>query len=286
MKLSLNTYVYECARVPIQKALPRIKNLGFSLVDFAGIYSGDPTLMRAEERKEIIKMMDDLGLRLSQFQLANTQQLASSDPSLREKGIDYMKRCADFVKELGGKEMLVWWGCGVLEFSIPPEQSWMNAVNSMKEFCSWCEPDDLFIELELEPHNFAFLKTTMAMAKMIEDVNAPNLYSNVDIGHMSINREGPIAIEKFGRRILHAHISETDLFEHTNSIIGTGNVDYPAYFKKLFELGIEENCRQAGVECAAGIEMGEKVGDVDDPDAWVQASLDYLHKILPELTLS
>jgi sugar phosphate isomerase/epimerase len=285
MKLSLNTYVYECGRVPIQKALPSIRKLGFSLVDFAGINSGDPTLMSAAQRKDVIKMMGDLGLKLSQFQLAHTQQLASSDSRLRAKGIEYMKHCADFVKELGGKEMLVWWGCGVLEFAIPREQSWMNAVNSMKEFCGWCEPDGLIVELELEPHNFSFLNSTATMVKMVEDVNTSNIYSNVDIGHMSINREGPIAIEKFGRRILHAHISETDSFEHTNSIIGTGNVDYRAYVNKLFELGIEDNCRKLGVTCAAGIEMGEKIGGVDDPDRWIEQSLVYIHKTLPELEL-
>ena len=285
MKLSLNTYVYECGRVPIQKALPSIRNLGFSLVDFAGINSGDPTLMSAEQRKDIILMMNNLGLKLSQFQLAHTQQLASSDALLRAKSMDYMKRCADFVRELGGKQMLVWWGCGVLEFAIPREQSWMYAVTSMKEFCDWCEPDGLIVELELEPHNFSFLNSTATMVKMVEDVNISNIYSNVDIGHMSINREGPIAIEKFVRRILHAHISETDSFEHTNSIIGTGNVDYRAYINKLFEVGIEENCRKLSVPCAAGIEMGEKVGGVDDPDRWIKQALEYIHKILPELEL-
>lgn len=285
MKLSLNTYLYECGRVPIQKVLPNLRKLGFSLVDFAGINSGDPTIMSAQQRKEIISMMSDLGLKLSQFQLAHTQQLASSDASLRAKGIDYMKHCADFVKELGGKQMLVWWGCGVLEFAIPREQSWMNAVNSMKEFCSWCEPDGLIVELELEPHNFAFLNSTATMVKMVEDINTSNIFSNVDIGHMSINREGPVAIEKFGRRVLHAHISETDSFEHTNSIIGTGNVDYPIYIHKLFELGIEENCKKHGVPCAAGIEMGDKIGGVDDPEHWIRESLAYIHKILPELEL-
>ncbi len=285
MKLSLNTYVYECGRVPIQQALSSIRNLGFSLVDLAGINSGDPTLMSAEQRKEIVLMMNHLGLKLSQFQLAHTQQLASSDAALRARDIDYMKRCADFVRELGGKEMLVWWGCGVLEFAIPREQSWMYAVNSMKEFCAWCEPDGLIVELELEPHNFSFLNSTATMVKMVEDVNTSNIYSNVDIGHMSINREGPIAVEKFGRRIVHAHISETDTFEHTNGIIGTGHVDYRAYINKLFEVDIEENCQRLGVTCAAGIEMGEKIGGVDDPDRWIRESLVYIKKTLPELEL-
>ena len=119
MKLSLNTYLYECARTPIQAALASVKKMGFTLVDFAGINSGDPTLMSAAQRKEIIQMMKDIGLQLSQFQLAHTQQLASSDVALRVKGIDYMKRCAEFVQEAGGKEMLVWWAAGYLNLPFP-----------------------------------------------------------------------------------------------------------------------------------------------------------------------
>jgi sugar phosphate isomerase/epimerase len=283
MKLSLNTYVYECARVPIQVALASVKKMGFSLVDLAGINSGDPTLMTAAQRAEIIHRMQDLGLSLSQFQLAHTQQLASSDPALRAKGIDYMKRCAEFVQQAGGKEMLVWWGCGVLEFAIPREQSWMNAVNSMKEFCAWCEPDGLIVELELEPHNFSFLNNTAAMVKMVEDVNTRNIYSNVDIGHMSINREGPIAIEKFGRRILHTHISETDSFEHTNSIIGTGKADIKAYYERLLAMGFDADCERLGEAPVIDIEMGEPSRSVDDPDRWVSESLGYVHKVLPTL---
>jgi sugar phosphate isomerase/epimerase len=283
MRLSLNTYLYECAKIPVSKALPEIAGLGFSLVDYACINSGDPTLMNTGERKEIVRIFRDNGLQLSQLQLAHTRDLASSDKALRAKGMDYMKRCAEFTLELGGKQMLVWWGCGVLEFAIPREQSWMNAVGTMREFCSWCLPHNLIIELELEPHNFSFLNSTACMVKMVEDVDTANIYSNVDIGHMSINREGPVSIEKFGRRILHAHISETDSFEHTNSIIGTGNVDYPAYIRKLFEVGIEENCRTLDVPCAAGIEMGEKIGGVDDPERWINDSLAFLARTVPEL---
>jgi hypothetical protein len=62
-------------------------------------------------------------------------------------------------------------------------------------------------------------------------------------------------------------------------------VDYPAYINKLFEVGIEENCRKQGITCAAGIEMGEKIGDVEDPEYWIQQSLEYLKRTLPELTL-
>ena len=61
-------------------------------------------------------------------------------------------------------------------------------------------------------------------------------------------------------------------------------MDYRAYVNKLYEVGIEENCQKLGVPCAAGIEMGEKVGQVDDPERWIKESLAYLKKTLPEVT--
>jgi len=53
---------------------------------------------------------------------------------------------------------------------------------------------------------------------------------------------------------------------------------------KALELGIEQNCARVGEPCVAGIEMGEMTRPVDNPDRWVQASLDFLAGHLPELT--
>ena len=92
-------------------------------------------------------------------------------------------------------------------------------------------------------------------------------------------------MEKLKSRILHVHLSETDTFEHTNSIIGTGKVDFRSYIDKLFELGIEENCKKYNEVAVAGIEMGEPGGEVDDPDRWIQESLSYIKRVLPELIL-
>ena len=51
------------------------------------------------------------------------------------------------------------------------------------------------------------------------------------------------------------------------------------------ELGIEENCARYGEAAVAGIEMGEPGGTVDDPDRWMRESMEYLGKVVPELTL-
>ena len=112
----------------------------------------------------------------------------------------------------------------------------------------------------------------------------PNIFPNVDIGHLTITRESPACLEKLRSRILHVHLSETDTFAHTNSILGTGKADFRAYVDKVKELGIEENCRTFDEPCVAGIEMGEPGGHVDDPERWVKESLEYLARVLPEVT--
>jgi sugar phosphate isomerase/epimerase len=196
-----------------------------------------------------------------------------------------MKKCAEFQLALGGKQVLVCWGCGVHESGMMQEQAWINTVSSIREYAEWSLDKGILIDLELDPHVYFVVNNTVKMAKVIEDVGMPNVFPNVDIGHLCITREAPNTLEKLKNRILHVHISETDTFEHTNSIIGTGNADFKAYIHKVLELGIEENCQKYDEACAAGIEMGEPGGTVDDPDRWVRESLDYLAGILPELKL-
>ena len=285
MRLALNTFVYEVGKVPVEKTLESACRFGFEFIDYAAYHSGDPTLMGKAERDEVVRIFKDNGLQSSQMLLANTEYIASPDPAKRKETLEYMKRCADFQLELGGKQVLVCWGCGVHESGMMQEEAWLNSVSSIREYAEWSLNKGILVDLELDPHVYFVVNNTVKMAKVIEDVGMPNVFPNVDIGHLCITREPPNTLEKLRSRILHVHISETDTFEHTNSIIGTGNADFKAYIDKVLELGIEENCRKYGEACVAGIEMGEPGGSVDDPDRWVQESLDYLANILPALRL-
>lgn len=286
MQLALNTFVYEVGKVPIEKALQSASRFGFTYIEYAAYHSGDPTLMSKAEQSEVIKLFKDNGLECSQMLLANTENIASSDPAKRAETMEYMKKCADFQLELGGKQVLVCWGCGVHESGMMQEQAWINTVSSIREYAEWSLDKGILIDLELDPHVYFVVNNTVKMAKVIEDVGMPNVFPNVDIGHLCITREAPNTLEKLKSRILHVHISETDTFEHTNSIIGSGNADFKSYIDKALELGIEENCQNYGEACVAGIEMGEPGGFVDDADRWVRESMDYLSKLLPELTLT
>jgi sugar phosphate isomerase/epimerase len=284
MYLALNTFVYEIAKAPIERALQSASTFGFRFIEYAAYHSGDPTLMDKDRRKEVARILKDSGLESSQLLLLNTQHIASPDPEERKETLDYMKACAEFQLELGGKQVLICRGCGIHEPTMMPEQAWVNMVSSLREYAQWCLDTGILIDLEVEPHVYFVVNSTAKMAKAIEDIGMSNVVANVDIGHLCILREGPDSLEKLKNRILHVHISETDTFKHTNSIIGTGVADFKAYIDKMLELGIEENCKRYGEACVAGIEMGARGGFVDNADRWVQESLDYLAKILPELS--
>jgi sugar phosphate isomerase/epimerase len=283
MRLGLNTFVYEVAQVPIEQTLRSAGRFGFTYIDYAAYHAGDPTLMNAAQRKTVLRMFEDGGFVSSQLLLANTEHIASPDPAKRRETMDYMKACGEFQLELGGKQVLICWGCGVHQSDMLPEQAWLNTVSSIREYAEWALDKGILIDLELDPHVYFVVNDTVKMARVIEDVGMPNVFPNVDIGHLCITREAPNRLDKLRDRMLHVHLSETDTYEHTNSILGSGKADFRAYIDRVVALGIEENCARLGEACVAGIEMGEPGGHVDDADRWVRESLDYLARVLPEI---
>jgi sugar phosphate isomerase/epimerase len=284
MNLALNTYVYEVAKWPIETTLKSAQRMNFRYTEYAACGSGDPTLMNVGKRRELVKMHRDLGLYSSQMLLAEVEHMACPDSKTRLKVLEYMKQCSEFQLELGGRQVLVCWGCGVHLAEMMPEQAWLHSVESIRALAQWGLKDGLLVDLEIEPHVYFILNSSDKAARMVEDIGLPNVFPNLDIGHFVINREAPRRIEKIKDRIIHVHLSETQGYDHTNSIIGTGTVDFASYVRKAIESGIEENCKRVGEPCVAGIEMGELRYPVDDPDRWMQESLDYLAKSLPELT--
>lgn len=67
MYLGLNTFVYEIAKVPIEKALQSASQFGFRFIEYAAYHSGDPTLMNKDRRNEVVFGISVLILVLRRF---------------------------------------------------------------------------------------------------------------------------------------------------------------------------------------------------------------------------
>ncbi len=285
MKLALNTLVYEVGNKGPEESLKRAAEFGFRYIEYAGIRKGNPATMSKESRREVLRIVKDNDLYVSQMLLVATKDTAHPDIKKRDAVFNYMKTCAEFQLELGGRQLLVCWGGGLYELGVTHEQSWSYMIENIGRFASWCLDRNLLVGIELDPHVYFICNNTFKLAKAVDEIGLTNVYPNVDIGHLVITREGPEQLEKLKKRLLHVHLSETESFVHTNSILGTGVVDFKSYIDKLIDLGIEENCKKYGEPCVAGIEMGSEASGtfVEDPDMWVRQSLAYLAKILPGL---
>lgn len=286
MKLALNTLVYEVGNKGPEESLRAAVKYGFRYIEYAGIRKGNPLTMSAEQRKEAVRIVKDNGIHSTQMLMVATKDTAHPDKKKRDAVFDYMKACADYQLELGGRQLLVCWGGGLYELGVSPEQSWLYMLENVGRFADWCLDKNLLVGIELDPHVYFICNNTYKLAKAMEDLNLPNLYPNIDVGHLVITREEPEQLEKLKSRMLHVHLSETESFAHTNSILGTGAVPFRQYVDKCLELGIEENCARLGEPCVAGIEMGSEAsgGFVENPDFWVEESLKFLEKELPHVT--
>lgn len=286
MKLALNTLVYEVGNRGPEESLRAAAKYGFKYIEYAGIRKGNPLTMTAEQRKEAARIVKDNGIHSTQMLMVATKDTAHPDPKKRDAVFNYMKACAEYQRELGGRQLLVCWGGGLYELGVSPEQSWMYMLENVGRFAEYCQQENMLVGIELDPHVYFICNNTYKLAKAVEDIGMPNVYPNIDVGHLCITREEPAQLEKLKSRMIHVHLSETESFDHTNSILGTGAVDFKSYVDKCIELGIEENCAKIGEPCVAGIEMGSEAsgGFVEDPDMWVEESLKYLGKIMPDVT--
>ncbi len=287
MKLALNTLVYEVGNRGPEESLRSAVKYGFRHIEYAGIRKGNPQTMTAAQRREAVNIVKSNDIHSTQMLLVATKNTAHPDKRLRDETFEYMKRCAEFQMELGGRQLLVCWGGGLYELGVSPEQSWLYMLENVGRFAEWCLDKDLLVGIELDPHVYFICNNTYKLAKAVEDLGLPNVYPNIDVGHLVITREEPAQLEKLKNRMLHVHLSETESFAHTNSILGTGAVPFRDYVEKCWELGIEENCARYGEPCVAGIEMGSEASGafVENPDYWVEQSLEYLARTIPELTL-
>lgn len=286
MKLALNTLVYEVGNKGPGESIRSAVKYGFRYIEYAGIRKGNPQTMSAEQKREAVRIVKDNDIHSTQMLLVATKDTAHPDKRKRDAVFDYMKTCADFQMEMGGRQLLVCWGGGLYELGTSPEQSWLYMVENVGRFAEWCLDKNLLVGLELDPHVYFICNNTYKLAKAIEDIGLPNMYPNIDVGHLVITREEPEQLEKLKSRMIHVHLSETESFAHTNSILGTGAVPFRQYVDKCLELGIEDNCAKLGEPCVAGIEMGSEAsgGFVENPDYWVEESLRFLEKELPHVT--
>ena len=262
--------------------MDHISAIGINHVDILSYKRWQPSNEPVISQLRLSKKMEQLGIKGSSVICLPDYQLGTSKKEEQEHDMAQLKRAAGFIKRMGGNQILICKAEGLRQFYTDPEQIKSNAVDRLNEFGEWCEANDVRMTFEIEPPYIDMLNSAKEMKWLIDQVKTTKAYCNVDIGHFVLLLQGPKDMEILKDDILHVHLSDNDGYStEVDCLLGEGVVDFKAYLDKLFELGIEENCRKAGTDCCCTIEVAEGGNVIEHPDDMVLKSYNYMLRNYP-----
>ncbi|MCD8352282.1 MAG: sugar phosphate isomerase/epimerase [Planctomycetaceae bacterium] len=284
MYIASQSYIFDRTGHSLVEGIKISASRGIRFFDFSSNRHSDPSTMQPGDQKDVAKALGDHGVVASQMLIIMADGIASSSAAARDKNMAYMKRCAEFIRAMGGRQALICVG-GYREIGVAPERSWVHMLNSITEYAEWAAKMELLVGVEMEPHVYYLLSNMDHLYRALQEIGLPNLYPNVDIGHMWMTREGPEYLDRFAGRLYHGHLSDHNGMAHSNSVIGTNGVPFSDYLKKCLELGIAESCRKANIEPVFSMEISQDDSAIDSVENWIDRSIAYLKKNVPELSL-
>lgn len=213
----------------IQKA----KALGFSHLDIAIAHPEKfPT-------KKVKAIATEVQIPLvTTTTLSKETNLISSDPKVRSKGTDSLKRLVDINNELGAKILggvnYAGWGC--LTGKPRTEKEWRWSVEAMRKVAAYARSSGEVV-IAVEPVNrfeTHFLNIAEDAVQYCKDVGAENMKVHLDSFHM-MHEETSFrgAVLTCGKQYLgYVHVCESN-----RGIPGTGLVPWKEFFTALRDVG-------------------------------------------------
>lgn len=211
----------------IIKSVEGTKNAGFDLIE---VNVSVPEEMDGKLTKEIV---EEYGLKSSaSMGLSKKHDISSEDNDIVKAGKEHLIQCLEKVKEVGGTYLCGVNYCAMDKYPGPATAKGLkNCTDSLKELTKRAE--DMGINWGLEVINryeSNVCNTGLRAMELIDDAgNPPNLYVHLDTYHMNIEESSSehavgVCADKLG----YVHIGESH-----RGYLGTGSVDFPAFFRAL-----------------------------------------------------
>jgi D-psicose/D-tagatose/L-ribulose 3-epimerase len=234
MKFGVNTMVWTTQVGEKEDPLfARIKEWGFDGVELF-ISPDEPANIPA-----IRATLDRLQLeRTTCCVLPRDANIVGSDAAIRAQGVAFLKKCVDRTAELGAPLMCgpLHSGLGVMTGSRRTDREWKWAVKGLRAAAARAQKRGVCLCVEpLNRFETYFLNTLEDGARLVHDIDAPNVKIHFDTFHSNIEEQHPAeALRAVAKDLGHVHLSEND-----RGIPGTGHVDWKGILKVLKETGYE-----------------------------------------------
>ena len=162
----------------------------------------------------------------------------SEDGVLRQRAVDYVRRCIDIASDLGIAVIggPLYQGLGRFTGTGPTELERQRCVDFCRSIADYAQEKHIVLAGEaINRFETYFVNTVEQACEIIDRVASPNFGLHVDTYHGNMEELDVCAAWlRAGKRIRHVHISE-----NTRGIPGTGSAVPQRIFQTLKEIGYD-----------------------------------------------
>ncbi|MCL2740612.1 MAG: sugar phosphate isomerase/epimerase [Oscillospiraceae bacterium] len=134
-------------------------------------------------------------------------------------------------------------GSDVLVISCPYARTgsadeWDATAGRLRELCAAAEGNGLRLALEPEPR--FVVGDTASLLRMMGEVGSAALHANLDLGHMFLGDDDPLArIRQVGPKVAHVHVENMRAGIHDHRLPHDGDMDLGEYVRALSDIGFK-----------------------------------------------
>lgn len=220
--------------IPLLDKFKMVKDLGFDGIEFNA-----PVEIPV---KELLDAKAKTGIELPSVVNKDhwSKPLSHPDPKVRQECIDSVAKSLEEVKALGGDTVLV--VPGVVNETIPYEQAYNTALESIRKLIPAVEKTGMYIGLENVWSNF--ILSPVEARRFVDEINHPLIGWYFDIGNILRYGWPEHWIETLNSRIVKLHIKEFSreamnkkgLWEGFNVELLEGDNNWPVVMKAVSKI--------------------------------------------------
>ncbi|MFC1765197.1 sugar phosphate isomerase/epimerase family protein [Planctomycetota bacterium] len=284
MKLGAGTVTWAFNGESLETALQEIASTGIRYVDIIGMLHGDPENLTQDIKTACKKIIQEKGLKVSSILAVKPGiNIATNNKALQNQSKQYIQQIIDLCHFFDASEICLM--AGHHEFESDAQTNWNRAVDFSHWICEQCLDTGLYVTYELEWRTCGIVQSIREMFQMIQDVNCPNLYANIDVGHAGLARDSLTDMETIGERTIHLHMNDNDTVIHVNALPGEGAVPIRDYVQSLIKGGMLTHAKAMDYTVIAGIEV-EDVTDSGQPSvSLIKQSRDWILENISSIQL-
>ncbi len=228
------------SRYPIEKFIPVLKDYNITTIE---IWTNRKFHFDVDNRDQINrlkKILEENKITVSSIHTPIRKEtelrydISSLSPTVRNEGIENVKKTIELAREFGAKYIIVHPGSFIHDKDIVKERI-KNSVSSLKILGEYAKRYEIILAVEnLLPGRVG--SRVEHIREIIENVNLPDVKLCLDTGHWNVNQVYvPEVFVEFKDFIRVIHLSDNDGTADQHRFIGEGNIDFKNLFKAIYE---------------------------------------------------